>query len=51
MPATVHGKCVLLFHFAKSSMLAISNSRHGHTQSSLVLLIWLNENVPKSQAF
>ena len=26
-------------------------SRHGHTQASLVWLIWLNENVPKSQAF
>lgn len=25
--------------------------RHDHTQASLVLLIWLNENVPKSQAF
>lgn len=25
--------------------------RHDHTQASLVLRIWLNENVPKSQAF
>ena len=35
--------------FSRSSKSAFP--RHGHTQASLVWLIWLNENVPKSQAF
>ena len=38
-------KCVLPFHFAQSSVLAISNSRHGNVRASSVLFIWFNENV------
>ena len=38
-------KCVLPFHFAQSSVLAISNSRHDNVRASSTLFIWLNENV------
>ena len=38
-------KCVLPFHFAQSSVSAISNSRHDNVRASLALFIWLNENV------
>ena len=38
-------KCVLPFHFAQSSVLAISNSRHDNVRASSALFIWLNENV------
>ena len=38
-------KCVFPFHFAQSSVLAISNSRHDNVRASSTLFIWLNENV------
>ena len=38
-------KCVLPFHFAQSSVLAISNSRHDNVRANSTLFIWLNENV------
>ena len=38
-------KCVLPFHFAQSSVLAIFNSRHDNVRASSTLFIWLNENV------
>ena len=38
-------KCVLPFHFAQSSVSAISNSRHDNVRASSTLFIWLNENV------
>ena len=38
-------KCFLPFHFAQSSVLAISNSRHDNVRASSTLFIWLNENV------
>ena len=38
-------ECVLPFHFAQSSVLAISNSRDDNVRASSVLFIWLNENV------
>ena len=38
-------KCVLPFHFAQSSVSAISNSRLDNVRASLALFIWLNENV------
>ena len=38
-------KCVLPFHLAKSTVPAISNSRHDNAQANFALFIWLNENV------
>jgi len=38
-------KCVLPFHFAKSSVRAIFLFRLGYAQASLASLIWRNENV------
>ena len=47
--------CIFLLNFVGAScqqlFMVSAFPRHGHTQSSLVWLIWLNENVPKSQAF
>jgi hypothetical protein len=37
-------KCVLPFHFAQSSVLAISNSHHDNVRASSILFIWLHGN-------